>query len=108
MGIQRMSKPLVVSIPHRLGREEAVRRFKSGLATVRANYSAFFTIHEENWIGDRLVFNISAVGQNAAGHIDFADDHVQLEITLPWLLAKVAEKFTPAIRKEGTLMLEKK
>jgi len=27
---------------------------------------------------------------------------------LPWLLAKVAEKFTPTIRKEGTLMLEKK
>jgi hypothetical protein len=32
---------------------------------------------------------------------------VRLEVTLPWLLAKLAEKFTPAIRKEGTLMLEK-
>jgi hypothetical protein len=28
-----------------------------------------------------------------------------LEVTLPWLLAKLAEKFTPAIRKEGTLLL---
>src|ERR1700685_3616062 len=27
----RMSAPLVVSIPHRLGREEAVRRLKAGL-----------------------------------------------------------------------------
>jgi len=40
--------------------------------------------------------------------IDVADDHVRLEVTLPWLLAKIAEKFTPAIRKEGVLMLEKK
>jgi hypothetical protein len=31
-----------------------------------------------------------------------------LEVTLPWLLAKVAEKLTPAIRKEATLMLEHK
>src|SRR5256885_1862120 len=36
----RMSQPLIVTIPHRLGREEAVRRLKSGLATARANYSA--------------------------------------------------------------------
>jgi len=27
---------------------------------------------------------------------------------LPWLLAKVAETIQPLIRKEGTLMLEKK
>ncbi len=108
MGIYRMSKPLVVSIPHHLGREEAVRRIRAGLATVRSSYSAFLHINEETWVGDRLIFNVSAVGQNAAGLIDFADDHVRLEVTLPWLLAKLAEKFTPAIRKEGTLMLEKK
>ena len=29
-----MSKPLVVSIPHRLGREEARRRLKAGLARI--------------------------------------------------------------------------
>jgi hypothetical protein len=102
-----MSKPLIVSIPHRLGREEAARRIKSGLSAVRTNYSAFLSIHEETWTGDRLAFNLSALGQSAAGLLDVADDHVRLEVTLPWLLAKVAEKFTPAIRKEGTLMLEK-
>jgi hypothetical protein len=32
---------------------------------------------------------------------------VRLEVALPWLLAVLAEKSTPAIRKEGTLMLEK-
>ena len=103
-----MSKPLVVSIPHQLGRQEAARRIKSGLATVRTHYSPFFTIHEETWTGDRLAFNIRAMGQGAAGLIDVADDHVRLEVTLPWLLARIAQRFTGAIRKEGTLMLEKK
>ena len=103
-----MSQPLIVSIPHRLGREEAARRIKSGLGTARSNYSAFLTIHEETWTGEKLAFNVSSLGQTAHGFIDVADDHVRLEVTLPWLLAKIAERFTPAIRKEATLMLEKK
>jgi Putative polyhydroxyalkanoic acid system protein (PHA_gran_rgn) len=103
-----LSKPLIVSIPHRLGREEAGRRIKSGLTAARTNYSAFLTINEETWSGDRLAFNLSALGQRAVGFIDVADDHVRLEVELPWLLAVIAEKLTPAIRKEGTLMLEKK
>jgi hypothetical protein len=102
-----MSQPLVVSIPHRLGREEAARRIKSGLAAARANYSMLLTISEESWTGDSLAFSASALGQVAAGTIDVAEDHVRLEVRLPWLLAVFAEKLTPAIRKEGTLMLEK-
>src|SRR5438874_1092598 len=103
-----MSNTLVVSIPHRLGREEAARRIKSGLDHARAHYSAFLAIREETWSGDRLAFNVGALGQTAAGVIDIADDQVRLEVTLPWLLARIAQKLTPAIRKEGTLMLEKK
>lgn len=103
-----MSQPVIVSIPHHLGREEAARRIKSGLAAARTNYSALVNIREETWDGDSLIFNMSALGQNAAGRIDIAADHVRLEVTLPWLLAKFAEKLTPAIRKEATLMLEKK
>jgi len=103
-----VSNSIVVSIPHRLGREEAARRIKSGLGHARTNYSAFLAINEETWTDDRLAFNIRALGQTAAGVIDVADDHVRLEVTLPWLLARLAEKIAPAIRKEGTLMLEKK
>jgi len=103
-----MSRPLIISIPHHLGREEAVRRIKSGLATARANYAPWLAINEQTWTGDRLSFNISSLGQTAAGILDIADDHVRLELTLPWLLAMVAERFTPLIRKEGTLLLDKK
>ena len=103
-----MSRPLIISIPHHLGREEAVRRIKSGLAAARTNYAPWLAINEQTWTGDRLSFNISSLGQTAAGILDIADDHVRLELTLPWLLAMVAERFTPLIRKEGTLLLDKK
>ena len=103
-----MPQPLIVSIPHRLGRDEAVRRLKSGLAAARSNYSAVLAIREETWTGDRLAFDIGALGQTAKGFIDVADDHVRLEVMLPWLLGVIAEKLTPLIRKEGSLLLEKK
>jgi hypothetical protein len=103
-----MSKPLVVTIPHRLGKDEAVRRLKSGLGAARARFGHLFSVQEETWTGDHLQFRVSALGQVASGAIDVRDDHVHLEVTLPWLLAKVAETIQPYIRKEGTLLLEKK
>ena len=103
-----MSKPVVVSIPHRLGREEALRRIKTGFARASTDYARLITLSQETWTGDRVTFQCSALGQSAAGIIDVAEDHVRLEVTLPWLLAKFAEKLAPQIRREGLLMLEKK
>jgi len=103
-----MSKPFIVSIPHQLGKDEAVRRLKSGLGGVRTNYRHLFAIQEEAWTGETLQFRVSAIGQVVSGTIDVADDHVTLQVYLPWLLAKVAEAIQPLIRKEGTLLLEKK
>ena len=103
-----MPKPLVVSIPHRLGKAEAVRRLKSGLGSVRADFSHVFTVQEETWVGDTLSFRISALGQAASGTIDVREDHALLEVQLPWLLAQIAAKAQALVRKRGQLLLEKK
>jgi hypothetical protein len=103
-----MTAPLVVSIPHRLGREEAVRRLKTGLGQARTSYSNLMSVDEEVWNGDCLTFRLRALGQSASGTIEVQEDHLRLEVALPWLLAKLSERLIPAIRKEGTLLLEKK
>lgn len=102
-----MSAPLVVSIPHRLGREEAVRRLKAGL-TRAASSVPVLQVDEERWEDDRMIFRIRALGQAASGHIDVADDHVRLEVTLPWLLQRFAEVAQAAIKQRGNLLLTKK
>jgi hypothetical protein len=103
-----MSKPVVVSIPHRLGKDEALARLKSGFTRVRTAFGYLLTIEEASWTGDHLQFRVRALGQVAGGTIDVTQDHVRLEVTLPGLLAAFANKIAPAIRKEGTLLLEKK
>ena len=103
-----MSKPLIVSIPHRLGKDEALRRLKAGLGSARTNYGHLFAVQEEVWTGDRLQFRVSALGQGASGTIDVADDHVRLEVTLPFLLQRFAEVAQIAIRNGGNLLLTKR
>ncbi len=103
-----MSKPLFVSIPHHLGKDEASRRLKSGLGSARTHFAHLFTVQEETWSDDHLDFRVSALGQAVSDTIDVLDDRVNLQVVLPWLLAKIAEAIQPLIRKEGTLMLDKK
>jgi hypothetical protein len=102
-----MSAPLVVSIPHRLGREEATRRLKTGL-TRAASSIPVLKVDEERWEQDRMIFRVRAMGQAASGHLDVADDHVRLEVTLPWLLQRFAEVAQVAIRNRGSLLLTKR
>ena len=56
-----MSAPLIVSIPHRLGREEATRRLKVGLSSAAASIPVL-KVDEERWEGDRMVFRVRALG----------------------------------------------
>ncbi len=51
---------------------------------------------------------MSALAQQVNGTILVAENYVKLDVELPWLLAKLAKVITPAIKKEGTLLLEKK
>lgn len=50
----------------------------------------------------------STLGQPSSGSIEVLENRLQIEVTLPWLLAKFAERIGPTIRKEATLLLEKK
>jgi hypothetical protein len=102
-----MSAPLIVSIPHRLGREEAKRRLKDGLTRAAASMPVL-QVEEERWEEDRLIFRVRALGQAASGYLDVAEDHARLEVTLPWLLQRFAKAAQAAIRNRGNLLLTKR
>ena len=103
-----MSKPLVVMIPHSLGKDEAIRRLKAGIANLHEQFGDKLTRIEDTWTGDHLDFRVSALGQGVTGALDVTNDQVRLELQLPWVLAVFAEKAKGLIQKQGMLMLEKK
>ena len=103
-----VAQPFIVSIPHKLGKDEAVRRLKAGLGNIRSEYGNIFQVNEEIWSGDRLAFQVTALKQRVSGSIDVAEDHVRLEVLLPWLLAGLAHGIQATIRARAGRMLEKK
>jgi hypothetical protein len=103
-----MSEPLIVTIPHRLGKAEAARRIKDGIARAKTEFAYLLRIENDVWEGDRLSFATSALGQRAHGVIDVYEGAVRLEVTLPWLLARFAHAVQRVIGQRGQLMLDKK
>lgn len=57
------------------------------------------------WSGGHLDFRASLLGQNTTGTVDVTEDHVRLEVQLPWLLSMLANKAKALVEKQEKLML---
>jgi Putative polyhydroxyalkanoic acid system protein (PHA_gran_rgn) len=102
-----MSEPLVITISHRLGKDEALSRVKGALGTASSSFPALH-VEQETWTGDRMDFRVRALGQVAAGNVRVGEQDVRLEVTLPWLLQKFAQAVQRAVEGRGRILLEKK
>ena len=100
-----MSQPIVVTLPHQLGKAEAVRRLRQ--VSMMPSQAVGLFVFKNQWSGDHLDFRGSMLGQNTTGTIDVTEDHVRLEVKLPWLLSLLANKAKALVEKQGKLMLEK-
>ena len=96
-----------VIVAHRLGKVEAVRRLREGLARTNGQIGAMVAMEQETWRGDTLYFRMRALGQTAAGSIEVLEDALRIDVSLPWLLAKAAKGLLPLLRKETGKLLEK-
>jgi hypothetical protein len=101
-----MSRPVTVSIPHTLGKDEAIRRLKDGFARLSSGMPV--KIEEETWTGDQLTFKLSTLGQTAAGTANVTDDTVRIDVMLPWFMQKIAEAVQSSIASRTRILLEKK
>jgi hypothetical protein len=102
-----MSQPLLVSIPHRLGRLEARRRLDSGLGRLGSELNALLSGLDYHWEGDTLNFVASALWQRITGRIEVLDDVVRVEIDLPWIMQLLRDTIARQVRGRGVALLEK-
>lgn len=73
-----MSQPLIVSIPHRLGRQEARRRLDRGIGRLEGELGALLSGLDHHWQEDTLNFTASAIWQRITGRIEVMDDAVRV------------------------------
>ena len=102
-----MSDPLVITIPHKLGKEQALARVQPALGMAQRTFP-ILPVEEEIWSGDRMSFRVRALGQIASGTVTVSESAVRLEVTLPWLLHRFAELVKKTVSARGQILLEKK
>lgn len=103
-----VSDTVTAIVIHGLGRVEAVRRLKEGLAHSKGHLGGVIVMDQETWQGDTLRFRILALGQTALASIEVLEDALRIEVSLSGLLAKLAKRLLPALREEATRLLENK
>lgn len=104
-----MATPITVTIPHKLGREEARARLVAGFDQLKQQIAGVPVAHfHQAWAGDELSFNAQAMGQTITGRIHVADRHLRIEVDLPALLVGLADKIAGNLKRRAALLLEKK
>src|SRR6187399_2072630 len=96
-----MASPLIISIPHQLGRAEARRRIEGGFAKIINLLPGSNEPATERWEGDRLIFNVTALGQTISGVIKVLDATVTIELDLPGVFRVIASGLKERLRKMG-------
>jgi hypothetical protein len=99
-----VSQPIIVTLPHRLGKAEALRRLQASFSNAQSSGAGLF-VFKNQWSGDHLDFSASLLGQSTTETVDVAEDHVRLEVRLPWLLSMLANKAKALVEKRELLSL---
>jgi hypothetical protein len=109
-GEKIVSRPVTVSVPHKLGREEARRRIAEGFGQLQQQMTGGMGLVscQQRWEGDWLHFEASALGQKMSGRLVVSDDSLGIEIDLPEILAALAERIAGKLKETSRQLLEKR
>jgi Putative polyhydroxyalkanoic acid system protein (PHA_gran_rgn) len=100
-----MANPIVVTIPHDLGRVEALRWVRIGLVRAIAALVGKIQVEQTPWTEDGVNLTLKALGQSVSALISVGDHFVRVEGTLPFLLSAFGEKAKAFVEQRGTLLL---
>lgn len=104
-----MPRQVEIIIPHDLTGAEVRTRIDEGFGRIKtAMTGGILFKFTEDWQGDQMRFTAKGMGQTITGEIDIFERHVRITAVLPGLLAGIAEAITGRVKKEGTILLEKR
>jgi hypothetical protein len=87
-----MTKSIILTVQHRLGREKASARAREGIDKLRRQYLDKVARAEIVWTGDVAHVTVEALGHTAFATVAIFDDHVRIELRLPGLLGMLSGK----------------
>jgi hypothetical protein len=101
-----MVKPIVVTLPHSLGAQEAQRRLEAGLGRLEREFQTVVTSSNVAWKANHAELAVGAMGQHVRAGIDVFDDLVRVEVQLPWILSRLQNKVAEFLERQGHRALQ--
>ncbi|QPQ54888.1 polyhydroxyalkanoic acid system family protein [Allosphingosinicella flava] len=103
-----MTTPLVINLPHKLGRDEARRRIEGGTSKLASHIPGGAAEVSHDWAGDRMNLSVQAMGQAVTSQIDVEEANVRLQVLLPGMLGMFSSQIEAFLRGKGGQLLEDK
>ena len=91
---------LSMDVPHQLGLDEALRRLREKLDSVRDQFGEQVSEFREEWRENELAFGFSAVGMKIAGTVAVEASNVKVAAQLPFAAAMFKGLIEQRIRDE--------
>ena len=101
-----MTKSIVLTVPHQLGREKACARAREGMEQLRRRYLDKVARAEIVWAGDVANVTVEALGQTALATIAIFDDHARIDLRLPGLLGMLSGKIQTFAQQNAAEVLQ--
>jgi hypothetical protein len=105
-GSERVPK-MNVTVPHQLGRADALQRLKSLLSDMKQQYGDKVTDLQENWTDAGGTFSFKAMGFKLSGKLNVTDTEMQLDGDLPWAAKPFQGTVETTIRERAERLLKK-
>jgi hypothetical protein len=96
---------LSMSIPHQLGKDEALNRIQSVLKNVQAKFGNQVSDLEQNWNGNAGEFSFKVMNMPVSGTLKVNDADVALDSKLPMAAALFEGKIKSIIMEEARKVL---
>jgi len=89
-----------LTVPHALGREEAVQRLKTGFGLAREGYQQHVSDLVEEWDGHLLRYSFKTFGMSVAGTVAVEPAEVRVTAGLPLAAALFRGAIEQQIREQ--------
>jgi hypothetical protein len=96
---------LEMSIPHRLPREEALKRIKTLLSETRKDHGDKISDLTEEWNGDTGHFSFNAKGFDISGTLAVTDSAVEVHGKIPIAVSLFKGTITKMINEKASELL---
>ncbi len=100
-----MTKSIVLTIPHQLGRETASARARAGMEKLRRQYLDKVARAEIVWTDDVARVTVEALGQTVLATVAIFDDCARIELRLPGLLGMLSGKIRTLAQRNAEEVL---